>query len=138
MRKTGLSAVAAILFAGCASYPKPTEHLATSTAAVRGAEEAGAQSVPNAALYLKLASEELNAAHKAMKNDENRRADALTIRAYNDAELALALTRQQQAQDKLAAFVQQGQGGENPAVPAETGPTPPPVQNSPQDQSRIP
>jgi hypothetical protein len=137
MRKTGLAALAAIWTAGCASYPQPTEHLANSMAAVRGAEEAGAEQVPQAALYLKLAQEELDQANRLLQNDENKRADALTIRAYNDAQLALALAREQQAQDKLAAFTQESRGAE-PSAPPATQAEPPSLAPTTGDESAIP
>jgi hypothetical protein len=73
-------------------------------AAVRGAEEAGASSVPRAALHLKLAEEQIAHARTLMENGENERADAMTIRAYNDAELAVALAREEAAQRRLATF----------------------------------
>ncbi|MFT3922964.1 MAG: DUF4398 domain-containing protein [Myxococcales bacterium] len=93
-----------MLAVGCASYPQPTEHLASSMAAVRGAEEAGATSVPKAALHLKLAQEELEQARTMLEHGDNERADAMTIRAYNDAELALALAREEAAERRLATF----------------------------------
>ena len=83
----------AVLAAGCASYPPPTDHLASAIAASRGAQEAGAQQVPRAALQLKLAEEQIAQARAMIEDNDNERADFMTLRAYNDAELALALTR---------------------------------------------
>src|SRR5687767_5653154 len=61
---------------GCASrYPAPTEHLATSMAAARGAEEAGAPQVPQAALQLELAQEQINQAQRLVQEGENEKAD---------------------------------------------------------------
>lgn len=81
------------LAAGCASYPAPSDHLASAIAAHRGAQEAGASQVPRAALQLKLAEEQIAQARQMMENGENERADFMTLRAYNDAEVALALAR---------------------------------------------
>lgn len=81
----------------CASHPPPTDNLASAIAAVRGAQEAGANQVPQAALQLKLAEEQVAQARAMMKDGDNERADYMTLRAFNDAELALALAREQQA-----------------------------------------
>jgi hypothetical protein len=88
------------LSVGCASHPPPTDHMASAIAAVRGAQVAVAQSgqVPEAALQLKLAEEEVAQAREMIEGGDNERADYMTLRAYNDAELALALARQHQAQ----------------------------------------
>ena len=88
--------MSAALF-GCASHPPPTDNLASAIAAVRGAQEAGADQVPQASLQLKLAEEQVAQARAMMKDGENERADYMTLRAFNDAELALALAREQQA-----------------------------------------
>jgi hypothetical protein len=82
---------------GCASYPPPSDHLASAIAAARGAQEAGAQQVPRAALQLKLADEQIAQARKMIANGDNERADYMTLRAYNDAEVALALAREDAA-----------------------------------------
>jgi hypothetical protein len=83
--------------AACASYPAPSEHLASSLAASRAAQEAGAAEVPEAALPLKLSEEQIDLARRAMKRGDNERADYLTLRAYNDAVLATALAREDEA-----------------------------------------
>jgi len=117
----GLCAVAA-----CASYPQPTEHLAESMASARGAESAGAAQVPQAALHLKLAQDQIGTAQKLIKDDENERADAMTIRAYNDAELALALTREAQLKRKLDSFAEANPGLTKPGQTRTSQPTNPP------------
>jgi hypothetical protein len=83
---------------GCASHPPPTDHLATAIAAVHGAQVAGAARVPKAALQLKLAEEQVAQARKMMEEGDNERADYMTLRAYNDAALAVALARESEAQ----------------------------------------
>jgi hypothetical protein len=92
--------------AACASYPEPTSHLAASMAAVRGAETAGAEQIPQAALHLKLAQEQVAQAENMIKRDDNERADGMAIRAYNDAELALALAREAQSKRQLATYAE--------------------------------
>ncbi|MET0591846.1 MAG: DUF4398 domain-containing protein [Polyangiaceae bacterium] len=93
-----LGALAVLAAVGCgASYPPPAQHLASSLAAVRTAQETGAASVPKAQLYLKLAEEETAQAKALMDDGENERADYMTLRAYNDATLAMAIAKQNAA-----------------------------------------
>ena len=112
----------------CASNP-PTEHLAASMASVRGAETAGAANVPQAALHLKLAQEEIAQAQKLIEEDENERADGMTQRATMDADLALALTREAQIkQQRLSYAESQPQTNVQPAInmnPPAKATTPP-------------
>ena len=82
---------------GCASAPEPTERLASAKAGVRSAQELGASEVPNAALHVKLAEEQIERANKFMKDGENERAEALLQRATADANLAIALTHEARA-----------------------------------------
>ncbi len=83
---------------GCGgSYPAPTERTATTTAAVRAATEVGGEKEPQAALHLKLAQEQLEQAKKLMADGENKRAEYVLMRADSDAELAVALARQDTA-----------------------------------------
>ncbi len=94
---------ASMLFA-CASYPKPTENLIASKASLRGAEEAGALTHPQASLQIKLAQEEVARAQRLMEDGENERADYVLMRAKADADLALVMARTKQsfeAQQKM-------------------------------------
>jgi pyridoxal biosynthesis lyase PdxS len=98
-------------------------------AAVRGAEEAGASDVPEAALHMKLAQEQIDRAKKLMEDDDNLEAEELAVRANQDAELALALARENQSKQRLQQFASTSQtaGGESgamPAAPANTNPNP--------------
>ncbi|RYF44704.1 MAG: DUF4398 domain-containing protein, partial [Cytophagaceae bacterium] len=71
VRSTAMTALAATLSLGgfaCASYPAPSEHLASSMAAVRGAQEVGAAQVPRAALHLKLAEDQIAQAKQFMQD----------------------------------------------------------------------
>ena len=78
---------------GCAATV-PTEKLAASAAAIRSAEELGAQQNPKAALYLQLAKEQSSAAEKIISSDGDiDEASSLLVRAAVDAELARALAR---------------------------------------------
>ena len=91
-------ALAAVLATACASVPPPTENMAGAQSAVRGAREVGADSVPQAALHLKLAEEQIARAKALIADGENQRAWQIISRARADAELALALARETQAQ----------------------------------------
>lgn len=121
MRSTFLAGLALVAM-GCASHPAPTDQVASSLAAVRGAEEAGARDVPEAALHMKLAEEQIEQAKKLMEDDDNQRAEDLALRAYQDAELAVALAREAQAKKRISEFAQASSGGEQP--PPAGGATP--------------
>jgi len=83
---------------GCGgNYPVPTQSLADVQSAERSAVELGAANQPKAQLHLQLAREQMALASTAMRDGDNERADALLRRAKSDAELAIALTRNQSA-----------------------------------------
>jgi len=112
-----LGAIAVVASVGCgASYPAPTEHLASSMAAVRAAQETGAANVPKAQLYLKLAEEQTAQAKALIEDGDNERADYMTLRAYNDATLAMAIARQQTARAQAAQASQATEA--NPSNPS--------------------
>lgn len=71
--------------------------MADVQSANRGAVELGAQNNPKAQLHLKLAEEQMKQAKKAMDDGDNKIAEMLLIRAKADAELAIALTREETA-----------------------------------------
>jgi len=79
------------IVAGCANVPLRTEG---STSGIRAAEEAGAAKVPQAALHLQLAKEELEAAKQWAARGDKEKADSMLLRAESDAELAVTLSRE--------------------------------------------
>ena len=79
---------------GCGGAAPPTEKVASTEAAIRGAQEVGAPAVPQAALHLKLAQEQLDKAKALMQDGNNKRADSVLMRAQADAELAVSLARE--------------------------------------------
>jgi phosphotransacetylase len=87
------AALIAASLAACGGTPKPEARMASSEGAIRGAQEAGAQAVPQATLYLQLAQEEREKALQLVKDDENHRASMMLARSEADAELAVALAR---------------------------------------------
>lgn len=107
--KTLITTTATLLLAlGCAgSYPPPTQQMADVESASRSANELGAQNSPKAQLHLKLADEQLKMAKKAMEKDDNERAESLLMRAKADAELAVALTREENAKSEASKAIDQ-------------------------------
>ena len=63
-------------------------------AAIRAAQEVGAQGVPKAALHLKMARDDLDRAQRLIGQDENEEAKLVLERARVDAELAIALAKE--------------------------------------------
>ena len=111
-----LSAVVVLFAAGCGSSAVPLDRLTDAKATVRAAQEAGAQSTPQAALHLKMANDELASAQKAMDDNDNDRARLLLNQAQSDADLSLALARgtsekqqAQEAQAKIDGLLKQAQ-----------------------------
>jgi len=94
MKTMGLIGAASVVLGACASSPVPADRLAQSQAAVRSAQEVGADKIPPAALHLRIANEELDLAKKLIRDGENQRAEYILLRAQADAEAALALTRE--------------------------------------------
>jgi hypothetical protein len=69
----------------------------SSGAAIRAAEEVGAAKVPQAELHLQLAREQAEHARRLVETgdgDDRAQAESLLMRAQADAELALALARE--------------------------------------------
>jgi hypothetical protein len=87
---------------GCAGYPVPSAKAASSEAAIRAAEETGSRDLPQAALHLKLAEEELQRGKALMRDNENQRAEYTLMRAEADAELAHALARAEKSKTQAA------------------------------------
>jgi len=91
-----------LLAAGCAA--NPALHTEASTSGIRAAEEVGASKVPQAALHLQLAKEELEHAKGLAADGHKERASSLLLRAEADAELAVALSHESaEKSDALAA-----------------------------------
>jgi hypothetical protein len=88
----GVSAVVVMGIAGCAGSPVPNAKVASSEAAIRAAQESGSRNVPQAALHLKLAEEQLQAAKGLIRDNDNARAEYVLMRTQADAELAIALS----------------------------------------------
>ena len=97
MRKT-LLFIAFGLAACGPSFPAPRDQYAAAEKDVGRAQESGA-SVPDARLHTQLAQEDLAKA-KALMGGDNERAASLIARASAEADLAINLARQSQAQSQ--------------------------------------
>ena len=86
-----VAVVATAIAAGCAGEPLRTE---ASTSGIRAAEEAGAAKIPQASLHLQLAKEELELAKGLAAKGDKEEAASMLLRAEADAELAVALSRE--------------------------------------------
>jgi hypothetical protein len=134
---------------GCAAGQPPQRQLARTQAAVRAAEEVGAEQTPDAALHLKLARDQVQqAAHFVDARDYEKAASVLR-QAELDAELAIAISERQravrraaQASEQLRELEQEtgadetmgdGIGGVGDAEPMPRTPEPG-VQERPEDE----
>lgn len=96
-------AVMALMCTACASAPPPTARLSDAEAAIRGANEVDANTVARAKLHLQLANEQVDKAKRFMQEEQNDRADLALRRAEADAELAIALSREEDMRNKANA-----------------------------------
>ena len=106
-RWTGLLPLAAVL--GCAAAPVPAERLASAEAGIRAAAEVGAEGVPQAALHLKMARDQVAQAKNLVESGDRQRATMILARAEADAELSLALARESTARAEATAVLAQVQ-----------------------------
>jgi len=100
---TSVVAGIGLMALACGSAPQPTERLATAQAAVRAAKEVGAKEVPQAQLHAQLAEEQVTQAQKMIEDGDNERAEMVLRRATADAELAVALARENESQKQAEA-----------------------------------
>jgi hypothetical protein len=99
---SAVTVVATAITGGCASAPLHTE---ASTSGIRAAEEVGASRVPRAALHLQLAKEELEHAKALSTQGEKDKAASMLLRADVDAQLAVALSREDAEKAEARAAV---------------------------------
>lgn len=135
MKRFGcLMSLLPLSLAACAGAPPPNDRASSSEAAIRAAREVGAEQVPQAALHLKLAQEQLEKGKSLIKDSENEQASYTLLRAQADAELALALARENQTRTSAQSVIDKARAlrGERPAAavaPTQIGggPVPAPV-----------
>ena len=102
-----LIATTPFVWACAASFPAPTQRMADAESAERSAREVGADSQPVAKLEVKLADEAIVRAKALIAAGENQRADFVLMRARADAELALGLAREQNANAETQKAIEQ-------------------------------
>ena len=102
-------AVSSLLWACSGRIPEPTQPLADAESASRSAREVGANAQPDAKLHAKLADEQIAKAKALIEDGDNERATYLVRRARADAELSLALAREQNALAAKQKAVEQAQ-----------------------------
>jgi len=90
--------------AGCATAPLSTE---AATSGIRAADEVGAADVPQASLYLQLAREDLARVNALTEKGDDEAAASMLTRAEVDAELALALSREDAERTQAQAAMEQ-------------------------------
>lgn len=94
-----LACVASFAFLACGgSIPPPNDEWAAAQADVGRAEAGGAPNVPDAKLHLQLAEEDLQKSKALIDNDNRRAADLIAV-ARVEAQLALSIAKQEQAED---------------------------------------
>ena len=91
--KTVATLVALVAALGCGSAAIPSAKLTDAQSEIRAAEAVGAKNVPQAALHLKHAQDEVNRAKHLIKQGDEEEADLVLDAARVDAELALTLAR---------------------------------------------
>jgi hypothetical protein len=102
-----LLATTPFVWACTASFPAPTQRMADAESAERSARELGAESQPDAQLEVKLADEQIARAKALIAAGENQRADFVLMRARADAELALGLARERNANAETQKAIEQ-------------------------------
>lgn len=113
--------IAALGIVGCGSVPAPHEREASSQAAIRTATEMDAQQVPQAALHLKLAQEQFEKGKALMNDGDNARATYLLMRAQADAELSLALARENKTRIEAQTLIDKLRAARGPAPTSAMG-----------------
>src|SRR5687767_15136322 len=90
----GLGAMSTVSFGCVSGAPVPADKLARSEAAVRGAQEIGAERNSIGAPHLQKAREEFAEGKKLVIEGDQERATMFLLRAEADAELAMNITRE--------------------------------------------
>ena len=106
MRNISLAGLALVV-AACGGAAVPQEQLTAAKAAVSGAEVGGAGAEPKAALHLKLAKEQIAKAEALIADGDDEEAARVIDRAQVDAELALALSRENKARGEAVETKEQ-------------------------------
>ena len=108
-----MSVLGALGVIACASNPMPPAKVTDTQATISAAEAVGASNNPRAALHMKLAREQLQQGEALLRDGEEDEARLVIDRARIDAELAMALTREEKAQGQAKHSLEKlnAQGG---------------------------
>lgn len=90
--------VLATFVSACAAHSVPAARVGSAEATVRAARADGAATTPDAAVYLRLAEQQVDDAKRLIDEGEPERAEWLLVRAEADAALAAALSREAKAE----------------------------------------
>lgn len=96
----GLLTLGGLSVAGCGGAAPPVAAEAEASAALRAAQEVGAEQTPQAAYHLELAREQMRTAEVLIQSGKMEDAGRVLMRAKADAELAIALSREADAQQR--------------------------------------
>ena len=97
MKSLSLLAAPAIFALACGGTALPAPKVTEAESAVSAAQAVGASNNPRAALHLKMARDQLAEAKTMLRNGDEEEARLVLEGAAADAELALMLTREEQA-----------------------------------------
>lgn len=99
MRQAMIWALLGASAVGCAAREQVSaERFISSQASIYAAEDQGAIDVPRADRHLRLAREEVREAKRLSAQGDSERARLMLLRAQVDAELALSIAREEQAE----------------------------------------
>jgi len=114
----------------CGGAAPPDQRLTESQAAVRAAQEVGAERVPQSALHLKLAQEQVDKGRRLMNEGDNEEANLMLQRAQADAELAIALAREESMRQETKVTLEKAAAGTGSGAPTDAA-SPPAVKPLP-------
>ena len=97
-------ALAAI--AGCASTKVTTKEYSEPRQKLEAASQMGAAELPQASLHLRLAQEQIEVADVLIADEEYEEARYALMRAEADAELALAMAREERMRGEVSEIVE--------------------------------
>ncbi len=97
-----LAILASVVLVGCSSVPLRTE---ASTSAISAAEAVGAAAVPQAALHLQLAREQLDLARALAARGKQELAELMLNRVVADAQLAVLLASEKTVRQEAEAAI---------------------------------
>jgi hypothetical protein len=104
---SGLPLLLVFTLGACGGAAIPQEQLTAAKAAVSGAEVGGAGSEPRAQMHLQRAKEGIAKAEQLIADDDNEEAASIIERATADADLALALARENGAKGEAVETKEQ-------------------------------